>query len=71
MCDEYTSHFQKDHWIHHMHVCKNDVKKKAAESSENEPPVSVDLPFFQTLKPHPLPFVSSPLLLLILYFQFL
>lgn len=23
-----------------MHVCKNDVKKKAAESSENEPPVS-------------------------------
>jgi hypothetical protein len=24
-----------------MHVCKNDVKKKAAESSENEPPVSI------------------------------
>ncbi|XP_065214981.1 MYND-type zinc finger-containing chromatin reader ZMYND8-like isoform X2 [Planococcus citri] len=31
---------QKEHWNQHMHVCKNDVnvKRKAAECSENEPP---------------------------------
>lgn len=43
-----------------MHVCKNDVKKKAAESSENEPPVSIDLPFFVNYISHPLPFLSPP-----------